>query len=100
MGKFKLSNKAVLDISEIWDYTYNKWSEDQADTYYLMLIETCQDLADNPKIGRSYPMISEDLWGYRSGRHVIFYLMVKEDEIEIIRILHERMDLRNRLKQK
>jgi toxin ParE1/3/4 len=100
MGKFRFSNKAVLDLSAIWNYTYTNWSENQADKYYRMLIETCQGLADNPKIGSSYPLIMADLWGYRSGHHIIFYRKVKDDEIEIIRILHERMDLKNRLKQK
>lgn len=100
MGKFRLSNKAVIDLSDIWQYTYTNWSENQSDKYYRMLIETCQGLADNPKIGSSYPLIREDLLGYRSGRHIIFYREVKNNEIEIIRILHERMDLKIRLKQK
>jgi len=37
MGKYKLSNKAVDDLTQIWNYTFNKWSEKQADKYYNML---------------------------------------------------------------
>ena len=31
MGKYFLTNKALEDISMIWDYTYKVWSETQAD---------------------------------------------------------------------
>ena len=39
MAKYKLSNKAVNDLTAIWNYTFDKWSENQADKYYLMLLE-------------------------------------------------------------
>lgn len=48
MAKFKLTNKAVEDLSKIWDYTFETWSENQADKYYEMLISNCQEIADNP----------------------------------------------------
>lgn len=48
MAKYKLTNKAVEDLSKIWDYTFEVWSENQADKYYEILISTCQDIADNP----------------------------------------------------
>ena len=53
MPKFHLSNKAVEDLAEIWEYTYNEWSEKQADLYYKFLINTFQDLAENPKEGKN-----------------------------------------------
>jgi toxin ParE1/3/4 len=49
MGKFRFSNKAVLDLSAIWNYTYTNWSENQADKYYRMLIDTCQGLTSPNK---------------------------------------------------
>ncbi len=30
MAKFKLTNKAVEDLSKIWEYTFEVWSENQA----------------------------------------------------------------------
>ena len=35
MAKYHLTNKAVDDLSEIWDYTYEVWSENQADKYSI-----------------------------------------------------------------
>jgi len=42
MSKFTLTNKAVEDLSDIWNYTFDQWSERQADIYYQMLIENCR----------------------------------------------------------
>ena len=41
MARYKLTNKAVEDLAQIWNYTFNKWSENQADTYYFD-VEKCK----------------------------------------------------------
>ena len=64
MAKYSLSNKAVEDLSKIWDYTYEAWSELQAEKYYYMLLGTCQDLADDNLSGKSYPEINTKLVGF------------------------------------
>lgn len=53
MANFKLTNKAVEDLSKIWDYTFEVWSEKQADIYYESLISDCQKIADNPSLGKT-----------------------------------------------
>jgi toxin ParE1/3/4 len=95
MGKYRISKKAVEDLSGIWEYTYDQWSENQAEKYYRMLIETFYEVANNPEIGKSYSLIRDDLLGFKSGRHIVFYRRVRNDEIEIIRILHEQMDIKS-----
>lgn len=97
MAKFHLSNKAVEDLSNIWDYTYEVWSEEQADKYYKILLNSCQEISENPNIGKNYNNISENLLGFLIKRHIIFYKNISENEITVIRILHGRMDLKNRL---
>ena len=49
--------------------------------------------------GKEYEIIKSDLLGLRTGKHIIFYQVVDEQKIEIIRILHERMDLIKRLNE-
>jgi toxin ParE1/3/4 len=58
MGKYKISQKAIEDLSAIWVYTYFEWSESQADKYYWMLIETCNEISDNLAIGKDYSIIA------------------------------------------
>ena len=50
MAKYHLTNLAVNDLAEIWDYTYDEWSEKQANKYYKLLLESCQELANYPKL--------------------------------------------------
>ena len=97
MAKFELTNKAVEDLSKIWNYTFEIWSENQADKYYEMLISNCQEIADNPSLGKNYEGITQKLFGLKANRHIIFYREIERDYIEITRILHERMDLKNRI---
>ncbi len=99
MAEYILTNKAVEDISKIWDYTYEAWSENQADTYYELLIETCQEIAKKPSIGKNYNEISIDIFGFSVGKHIIFYRKLKTRNIQVVRILHERMDLKNRINE-
>ena len=99
MAKYHFTNKAVEDLSAIWNYTFDTWSESQADKYYEMIIECCEQLADKPPLGKLYIQIADDLLGFKAGRHIIFYSITSKTGIEVIRILHERMDLRNRIKE-
>ena len=100
MAKYKLTNKAVDDLTQIWNYTFDKWSESQADKYYHLIIDYCEEIANNPDLGKNYSGIMEDLFRYKAGRHIIFYRKIDENELEITRILHEQMDLKNRIKDK
>jgi toxin ParE1/3/4 len=100
MDRYKFTNKAVEDLTQIWNYTFNKWSENQADIYYSMLLENCKDLANNPDLGKNYSEVIQNLLGFKAGRHIIFYRMIEENEIEITRILHGQMNLKNRIKEK
>jgi toxin ParE1/3/4 len=97
MAKFYLTNKAVTDLTNIWNYTFEQWSEQQADKYYQILIENCEEIANNPGMGKNYDGIMASLLGFKVNRHIIFYRIVSSEQIEITRILHEIMDLRNRI---
>ena len=96
MAKYSLSYKALEDLSNIWEYSYEVWSESQAEKYYYMLLDTCQDLADGNLSGKPYPEISNEILGLKIGRHIIFYRKAKSSGIEVARILHGRMDLKIR----
>src|SRR5690606_10048797 len=94
MPGFKLTNKAVEDLANIWDYTFKAWSEEQADKYYEMLISACQKIADNPHLGKNFGSIIPGLKGLKTNRHIIFYRTLEINYVEITRILHERKDLK------
>ena len=97
MASYSLTNEAVSDLSAIWEYTLQTWSEKQADKYYFMLLDTCQDLANGKVIGKKYPEISTEISGFRAGQHILFYRSLSQDKVEIVRILHSQMDLKSRI---
>ena len=99
MTKYFLSNKAVEDLSDIWNYTYIAWSENQADRYYELLIGFCEEISENPKIGKNYDEIDKNILGCRASHHIIFYRVIEANEIEVLRILHKNMDLKNRMRE-
>ena len=99
MAKVILRQEAINDLSDIWEYTFQEWSENQADKYYETIKFACKEIGKNPNIGRIYTEISKNLLGFKSGKHIIFYCQISENEIEVIRILHERMDLKNRINE-
>lgn len=97
MAKVILRQEAIDDLNNIWDYSFEKWSEKQADKYYATIKMACNGIGESPNIGKEYDGISKNLLGLKSEKHIIFYKPLSNDRIEIIRILHERMDLKNRI---
>ena len=98
MAKYRLTNEAVKDLEDIWAYTYEKWSVEQADRYYNLIIDEIEQIESNPHSGRSMEHIKE---GYRVSKvksHLVFYKFNIDKTIEIVRILHQRMDVENRMK--
>ncbi|MHA8098161.1 type II toxin-antitoxin system RelE/ParE family toxin [Aquirufa aurantiipilula] len=95
MAKYYFTNKAVDDLSSIWTYTVEIWSENQADAYFQLLLSSCHELAINPTLGRNYEMLGKDILGYKSGEHLILYLRLSQNEIEVIRILLGMIDLKS-----
>ena len=97
MAKVILRRKAIDDLNDIWDYTFEKWSEKQADKYYSIIKLACNAIGENPDLGKEYDGVSKNLLGLKSGKHIIFYQVISDDRIEVIRILHEQMDLKSRI---
>ena len=94
---FELSEKANEDLENIWLYTYENWSQEQADRYYNLILNEIEYIAEHFESGKSMEHIRK---GYRSTKvksHLIFYRKSKRNTVEIIRILHQRMDIENRL---
>ena len=93
---FIISKRGVLDLEEIWLYTIEKWSIEQADRYYNLIFDEINFITRNIHSGKQMDHIRK---GYRASKvksHFIFY-RVLNDKIEVMRILHEQMDVENRI---
>lgn len=89
---------ALVDLDKIYDSTVERWSLKQADNYHAQLMAAVDRLLANPRSGHVYASLDSNI-KYRSissGRHLVFY-QIDGEIIDIIRILHDRMDLRSKL---
>ncbi|NQX86839.1 MAG: type II toxin-antitoxin system RelE/ParE family toxin [Flavobacteriaceae bacterium] len=97
---FKISQEANRDIENIWLYTYENWSLEQADRYFNLIIDEIEYLTKNPESGKNYNQIRKGYYRSRIKSHVIFYkINLKAKQIEIIRVLHQRMDIDSQLNE-
>jgi len=90
---YRLSRIADQDLTGIWNKTCEHRSARQADKYLSELEASFIELTSYPELGKQRPEIRI---GYRSlpkNHHLIFYRHY-QGCIEIIRVLHERMDIK------
>ena len=90
------SSLADADLLEIWLYTAEEWNLSQADKYLDQLANTLKNLVDHPEMGKERDELRK---GYRSllvNHHIVFYRVI-DDEIQIMRVLHESVDLASHL---
>jgi toxin ParE1/3/4 len=97
MIKIKYTNLALDDLEEIWKYTLETWSEKQADKYYFEIIDRCEELKFDFELTNDYSSILLELKGVKINRHLIFFRFSSNDVIEIVRILHEKMNFNRHL---
>jgi toxin ParE1/3/4 len=95
-GRLVLSPRAQRDLEKIWDDTQERWGIDQAERYTRQIWENIRSLAARPSLGRACPELRAGYYKYRSGVHIVFYRLT-DSGIDIVRILHERMDLERHL---
>jgi toxin ParE1/3/4 len=97
---FKISIEASLDLENIWLYTFENWSLEQADRYFNLIMDEIHYLSLDPKSGKDYSNVRKGYFRSRIKSHFIFYrINHKKEEIEIIRILHQRMDIDSHLNE-
>ena len=97
-NKYRISQEAIKDLNKIWVYTFNKWSKEQADRYYDLIISEIDFIADNFMAGKPAEQTRKNYRVSKIKSHLIFYRKVDNDSVEIVRILHQRMDVKKRLK--
>ncbi len=96
MSPVDLSPKAKSDLSDIWDYTLAEWGIDQAEKYVRKLWAAMQTQARDPSTSTEISDVRKGYRKLRSGSHVIFFKLAG-DGIDVVRILHQRMDFERHL---
>ena len=96
----KISKKALDDIESIWFFTAENWSVEQADRYYNTIFDEIEYLSVHPMSGRDYSHVRKNYRCSKVKSHLVFYRVnVSSNTVEIIRVLHQQMDIENRLNE-
>jgi toxin ParE1/3/4 len=93
MNTFILTNAAIRDLKDIASFTEKRWGKSKRNSYLRQLNDSFHLISESPEIGKSCDYIK---YGYRkiqSNSHIIFYKIKLDKSVEIIRILHERMNI-------
>ena len=90
---FPLTEKAKSDLKDIARFTQKRWGRDQRNKYLKDLDACFFRLAGNPSLGRECSEIRAGLHKFPAGNHVIYFRSISKSQVEIVRILHESMDV-------
>ena len=93
MKFYTLSNRVEIDLEEIWRFSYEMWSVEQANRYHELVMNEIEYLSLNPDNGKRYDFGRKGYLISKVKSHLIFYKKNKKKGIDVIRILHQRMDL-------
>lgn len=91
-----ISPQANIDLEDIFDYSVERWSFNQAKKYHNEIIGKFSEISHDPKIGRTYYYKPGNYRSLHVNRHLIFYKVERKSCI-IMRILHERMNIKMHL---
>ncbi|PZN97443.1 MAG: hypothetical protein DCF30_16430 [Hyphomicrobiales bacterium] len=86
-----LSPLAQSDLDDIWSHSVSEWGVRRTSNYVVAIRDAIAQLADTPLIAKDCGDIKPGHRKYGVGSHVVFF-KVTPDGIDIVRILHQRMD--------
>lgn len=101
----RLSQKAEQDFAEILVWTVRQFGVAQAQTYAVTLRLALREVAHGAKTIGAMPRddISPGIFllhvarARRRGRHLVAFRVADEHHVDVLRILHESMDLASHL---
>lgn len=97
MSEYSISEKALDDINKIWIYTAENWSIEQVDRYYNLIFDEIEFIVANFEMARDFEYIKKNFRYSKVKSHLVFFKKTKSNEIEVVRVLHEKMDIGNQL---
>jgi toxin ParE1/3/4 len=92
VSRFRVQSAAIQRIDEIYRYTAETWGEAQAERYLRGLFERFEAIA-----ARRFPWrpvvaaFGVDGFVCRYEQHLIYWKVLRDGDVGIVTVLHERM---------
>jgi toxin ParE1/3/4 len=96
----RLTDRAQADFDDIVDWTFDAFGPRQSRVYMEVIVDAVEALKDGPMLSGSFDRSDigpglRTLHVARAGRrgsHLLLYRAAGDRRIDLLRILHERMD--------
>jgi toxin ParE1/3/4 len=95
---YRLSPAAESDLSDIWDFTVRQWDRDQAERYLLAIRDRLEGIASGRIPLRSASDVRTGYFKCAAGSHMIYLTRADDQTYDIVRILHQSMDVEGRFR--
>lgn len=93
MKEFELSKEAKEDLRKIARDTEKQWGREQRYLYIKQFDDVFRALAEKPALGKQSDFIKVGYRKFSQTSHLIYYREVTKNKIQIVRILHKKMDI-------
>ncbi len=97
MKSYRLTRDAEQDLQNIANYTVKKWGVKALKTYHDGLGTTFNAIGSRDIVTRQFSDVLPHVFVTKFKYHFIFYLSKPNIKPVIIGVIHERMDIVNRL---
>lgn len=91
---------ARIRLNQIWDYSLGQWGEDEAESYVRGLFELIDSL---DLLRHEWRPVKRErfksVFFVRYRHHFVFFKELNSGALGVITILHEKMDIPQRLRE-
>jgi len=88
---------AKSDLKAIYQYGLQRWGQNQSDNYLTLIKDQLWSLTEHPLLGIERTELLPNARSLIIQSHTLFY-RVSAQQLEIIRVLHNRQDPQRHLK--
>ena len=96
MSDYRFSPAARADLDAIWAFGEEHWGAHRAELYIRQIQRAVETVASDPRRGRPCGEIRAGYFKFAAGTHLLFFRRAG-NVVEIVRILHQRMDFDSHL---
>lgn len=93
----RLTPRARADLDAIWSFSRQRWGTHKADAYVRTIARAFDDIVSGTAAGMRADDVRAGYFRLLVAAHVLFYREAGPGGIEIVRILHQRMDVSRHL---
>lgn len=91
--RYVIRRAALADLKEIARYTRKNWGRSQEQVYIKGIFDCFEKIASHETFNVDFSCIKEGCFKCKVNHHLVFFRWLSADRPEIIRILHEEMDI-------